>query len=202
MSSIMNKSHVERLRQSMDDKAKRMKPAISEGHEKPKPVSIAEFTNNFKEHVSGQPLSNVGTVKLRYNDREYALDVPVDELMEAFKVLIDDTTTTSDGKYLTPSQFKVQAIQVYKALPQFVEQIWGLIDVIKELGLKYMDLNYSQNKEQFFTSMSLDETAAFLEEIAGHPPDKAAGALVPGESTNDPKGMQKIKNPGKTVQKK
>lgn len=185
----------------MDDKTKLMKPAICKGLEKPRPVSIAEFTNDFKEHVSGQPISNIGTVKLRYNDREYAIDVPVNEMMEAFKVLVDNTTT-SDGKYIPPSQFKVQAIRVFKALPQFVQQIWGLIDVIKELGLKYMDLNYHEDKEQYYTCMTLDDTKTFLKQIAEYPADREGGSLVHDENLNNSKDMQKTKKPGKTVQRK
>jgi hypothetical protein len=196
----MDKTRDELLRQLMADKTKMMKPAITEGLGKSKAVSIAEFMNDFKEHVSGQPISDIGTVKLRYKDREYALDVPVDELMEAFKVLVDDTTT-SDGKYLAPSQFKAQATRVFKSIPGFVQQVWGLIDVIKGLGLKYMDLNYSENKEQFFTSMSIDDTSKFLKQVEEHPTSNAADTLVPDESASKFKGTQKFKTSGKIVKK-
>jgi hypothetical protein len=185
----------------MDDKTKMMKPTISKGLEKARPVSIAEFTNDFKEHVSNQPVSNIGTVKLQYNDREYALNVPVDEMMEAFKVLVDDTTT-SDGKFLPQSQFKKQAIHVFKALPQLVQQVWGLIEVVKEIGLKYMDLNYHEGEEQYFTSMSLDETSNFLKQIAENPSIKAAYAPVQDDNADHSKSIQKGKKQGMTTQKK
>lgn len=160
----MDRAVIDQTRKIFDEKTSIFQPSIAEGTGTPKPVSLTEFTNDFKQHVSGQPLTSVGKVKIQHGNREYSLNVPVSELMEAFKVLIDDVAT-SDGKYMAPLEFKSRSMHLFKAIPNFVQQVRDLLEFVKALGLHYMDLNFFEKEDRYFTCMPLADVIAFMDAV-------------------------------------
>lgn len=160
----MDQSVIDQARQVMSERARCLQPSIAEGSGASRSVSIAEFTNDFKEHVSGQPVTDEGKVIIQYREHKYNLNVPVNELMEVFKVLIDDVAT-SDGKYMAPVSFKEQAMHLFKAIPGFVQQVRELLGFVKALDLQFMDLNYTEKEDHYFTCMRLQDVRDFLDTI-------------------------------------